>query len=190
MTIDTERLVLRELQEADAEAIQEYAGSEIAVQYLSWGPHPLAETVAFVREAIERGAQEPRTSFELAVVERSSSSVIGTASLWLHEEKTRNGEIGYCLVPRVWGHGFGTEAAGAVLSMGFRTLDLHRIWATSDPRNVASVRLLTSLGMGREGYMREEYQVRGRWRDSVLFAMLEQDFAAKWGDAALGTVHH
>jgi RimJ/RimL family protein N-acetyltransferase len=52
---------------------------------------------------------------------------------------------------------------------------LHRIFATCDPENVASARVLEKVGMQREGLMRQQMLVQERWRDSYLYAILEDN---------------
>jgi RimJ/RimL family protein N-acetyltransferase len=53
---------------------------------------------------------------------------------------------------------------------------LHRIFATCDPRNVASRRVLTKIGMTHEGRMRETLLIRDGWRDSDVYAILKHEF--------------
>ncbi|MDN3296384.1 GNAT family protein [Streptomyces ficellus] len=57
----------------------------------------------------------------------------------------RQGEIIYAVHPRVWGQGVGTAIGQELLSTGFEDLELHRIYATCDPRNLGSARVLGKL---------------------------------------------
>ena len=68
-----------------------------------------------------------------------------------------------------------TEALKSVLTMGFDHLELHRIWATADVENARSWRLMERVGMTREGLLREDKLVRGQWRDSYMYSMLDSD---------------
>jgi RimJ/RimL family protein N-acetyltransferase len=52
---------------------------------------------------------------------------------------------------------------------------LHRIFATCDSENRASARVLEKAGMQLEGRKRSHLFVKGRWRDSLLYAILEED---------------
>ena len=63
----------------------------------------------------------------------------------------------------------------AIVEFGFSKLGLHRIFGTCDPANTASVRLLEKVGMQREGHLREHKWGKGKWRDSFLYAILEQE---------------
>ena len=65
-----------------------------------------------------------------------------------------------------------TEAVQRIVQAGFEELDLHRVWATADIANSASWRLLDRVGMQREGHLRQHKRVRGEWRDSYLYSIL------------------
>jgi hypothetical protein len=74
-----------------------------------------------------------------------------------------------------WGKGYATETANALVDFGFDKLNLHRVFATCDPANTASAHVLEKIGMKREGRMREHMWARGKWRDSLLYAILEHE---------------
>ena len=83
--------------------------------------------------------------------------------------------MGYALDSDYLGRGYMTEALKRVLTMGFDDLELHRIWATADVENARSWRLMERVGMVREGLLREDKLVRGRWRDSYMYSILASD---------------
>ena len=55
---------------------------------------------------------------------------------------------------------------------------MHRIFAYCDVDNIASARVLEKTGMQREGLVRHDVLMRGQWRDSYLYAILEDDWRA------------
>jgi ribosomal-protein-alanine N-acetyltransferase len=59
------------------------------------------------------------------------------------------------------------------------TAGLHRVFALVDPDNGASVRLLERLGFRREGQMRKDSLIRGTWRDSLIYAMLAEEWTGR-----------
>jgi RimJ/RimL family protein N-acetyltransferase len=89
---------------------------------------------------------------------------------------SRQGDIGFELDPSYWGQGYASEAARAMLEFGFTEIDLHRIWARCNAENDGSVRLLEKLGMQREGRLRENEYFKGRWWDTMIFAVLESEW--------------
>jgi RimJ/RimL family protein N-acetyltransferase len=62
-----------------------------------------------------------------------------------------------------------------MVAFGFDELRLHRIYATCNAENLASARVMEKLGMKYEGKLRENALERGRWRDTLLYAILETD---------------
>jgi ribosomal-protein-alanine N-acetyltransferase len=88
----------------------------------------------------------------------------------------REGFIGYVFSKSVWGKGYATETAAALVKFGFENLKLHSVFATCDPQNFVSAKVLGKVEMQKEGFLRQNYWVRGKWRDSMLFAILKNDF--------------
>jgi RimJ/RimL family protein N-acetyltransferase len=67
-----------------------------------------------------------------------------------------------------------------MLRLGFEELGLHRIFAESDARNAASMRVMERLGMRREAHFVENEFLKGEWTDGVVCAILERE----WRDQA------
>jgi RimJ/RimL family protein N-acetyltransferase len=92
--------------------------------------------------------------------------------------------IGYCFNRIFWHAGFGTEAAESLVLYGFEHVGLHRICATCDPENLASARVMEKIGMKREACLHENVWTKGKWRDSLVYAVLDrewQEFRARAG---------
>ena len=177
--LPTPRLLLREFAQADWEAVQEYACLPEVVRYMPWGPNTEGDTRDFIGRALAAQAATPRVTYELAVIWRETGQLIGGCGLTVPSPTHRVGEIGYCLRPDFWGRGCITEAAGALLALGFQHLQLHRIQASCDPENTGSRRVLEKLGMQLEGRLRQNLQLRGQWRDSLQWSLLEHEWRAR-----------
>jgi RimJ/RimL family protein N-acetyltransferase len=165
-------ITLRPLEYEDWPAVHDWARLLDSCRYQAWGPNTEAETQAYVREAARLWHQRPQTSFPHAVV--AGQEVIGLGDL--HLRGNGQGEIGYGIHPRAWARGLATDAARELLRIAFEEHGLHRVYATCDPRNVASARVLTKIGMTHEGRMRETVLIRDGWRDSDLFAILVHEW--------------
>ena len=94
----------------------------------------------------------------------------------MKQANSHQAELGYEIDPAYWGQGYATEAARKMLAFGFGELRLHRIWATCLLENVASARVLGKLGLQQEGRLREHRWMKGRWWDSLVFSILEQEW--------------
>jgi Acetyltransferase (GNAT) domain/Tetratricopeptide repeat len=75
-----------------------------------------------------------------------------------------------------WGYGYATEAARVLLQWAFGTLDLNRVQAETDTRNVASARVLEKLGFVREGTLREDCVVNGEVSDSWVYGLIRREW--------------
>lgn len=165
---------LRPLAASDWEAVHEWARLEEVTRYQAWGPNTAEQTKAFLRQAAESWAVEPQTWFIYAVL--FAGAVIG--SVELHLRGHGQGELGYGFNPAWWGRGLATAATARTLEIGFTEHRLHRIYATCDPRNTASKRLLERLGMTHEGRLRENLEIRDGWRDSDVYSVLDREWRA------------
>ena len=102
------------------------------------------------------------------VAELETDQIIGTVTLFNFNLDNKRAEIGYGLDYNYWRKGYVTEALDALLSYAFDVLQLHRLEADVDPRNVGSIRTLEKMGFQREGLMRERWQVNGHSRREPL----------------------
>ena len=96
---------------------------------------------------------------------------IETERLVLRDYEDTETDIGYELGPRLWGQGYVTEAARAMVDFGFRDLRLHRLssWCIAD--NAASARVLEKVGFTLEGRLRPNERFKGpRW-DTLLYGL-------------------
>lgn len=176
LPLRTQRLLLRDFVETDWEAVHIYAQLPEVSRYMPWGPNSEADSRDFVGRAIAAQLATPRQGFELALIWAENQQLIGGCGLSVQSQAHRVGEIGYCLHPQFWGRGCAAEAAGALLALGFEQLQLHRIQATCDPENAASRRVLEKLGLQQEGRLRQNLHMRGQWRDSLLWSILEHEW--------------
>ena len=173
----TSRLSLREFREEDWREVQEYSGDSRLTYYLNWGPNTDEQTRAFIKRAIRHQSEIPRTHFELAIVNTETGKVIGNCRLVSMIHRHRSSEL-HCIIRRMdWGKGFGAEAIGAMLALGFEDFKLHRIFSVVDPEDAVSARVLEKCGLQREGHLREHLWVKGQWRDSLLYAILDYEWA-------------
>jgi RimJ/RimL family protein N-acetyltransferase len=65
-----------------------------------------------------------------------------------------------------------------VLEFSFQQLAVHRVYATVDTENAASIRVLEKLGMRREGLLVRSFRSHVEWRDHYLYAIVEDEWAS------------
>ena len=175
-TLVTERLMLRELREADAGDVARGAGDKRVARYLVQVPDPY--TVAVARRWIAQRIAwwDAGRGATLAIVRRPApDAVLGTVSLRKSRSDAR-AELGYWLAADAWGEGIATEATREMVTWGFRELGLRRVYAEVFAENRASSRVLEKLGMTLEG-LKREHVWRGRVaHDVLLYGVLRTEW--------------
>ena len=111
------------------------------------------------------------------IIEKKDGSKIGfIGHFYVLHVAGKQLEIGYSLVPNERGKGYGTEAAQLMVDYLFLSKDTMRIQAQTDPRNVASHKLLEKVGFMKEGTLRKSFFMRGEWRDSYIYSILREEW--------------
>ncbi len=147
-TLRTERLLLRQPIQADAEAIfAEYAADTQVTRYLLWRPHKsVEETREFLRGCIAAWS-DLSGRFAYVITLAQTSRPVGMIEIRLANFKA---QIGYVLARAHWGQGYMTEAVGAVVGEALALPGVLGAWAVCDVDNIASARVLAKAGMTRQ----------------------------------------
>lgn len=128
--------------------------------------------------ALEWAQQSPRTIFKLAVTLPPEERAWGRLSLKLNLPDIREWEIGWTLHPSIWGNGYATEGARALLAYAFTQLNAHRVVGFCHADNAASARVMEKIGMKLEGRLRETIAWNGAWADELVYGIVEREFQA------------
>jgi len=173
--IQTERLLLRPLTLADAETFFRYRSLPEVCRFQSFQPKTHSEIEAFLRINEQTPPDAPGTWRQLAIC-LHDGTLIGDVGVHTLDEWQL--ELGYTLTPDQQGKGYATEAVSVVLRQAFSVWNKHRITASVDPENQASIRLLERLGFVPEAHFRKSYRMNDDWYDDCVYALLREDWAA------------
>lgn len=185
---DLDELRLRPISGADWARVHEWAQREEACRYQPWGPNTPEQTRAFVSTATAAWTVRPLAR-RVWVAVLPCGDVVGLGALRTGPSG-KVGELSYAVHHAYWGHGIGSRIGLLLRDVGFEMLALHRIEATCDPRNVASARILRSLGMTLEGTLRANIRIRDGWRDSGVFGILDTEWRELHVQSVVGRVSH
>ncbi|MEM5584562.1 GNAT family protein [Roseibium sp. AS2] len=174
--VETERLLLRPMEESDAVALHAYQALPEIARYQYWEPRSLADIRLKLLEWMPMRRLDGEGTLAFAVETRAERKLIGDVSLRLTSVEARQGTFGFTLHPAHQGRGYATEACRALLKIGFDGLRLHRIFACCDARNTASSRVMERLGMRREAHFREHALFKGGWDEEFHYAILEDEW--------------
>lgn len=168
LTIETERLQLRQLEVTDAERLYTIFSDSNVLQYYGMEPHvSLSETeqmLAGMLDGIESGAV-----MRWGIVMKDTSDLIGTIGFHNRAPRHRRAEVGYEIHPSHWRHGYATEALQAALSYAAQTGEMERVGAIVFTENVASQQMLEKNGFSREGTLRRYMRQGDRAHDVHVY---------------------
>jgi ribosomal-protein-alanine N-acetyltransferase len=176
MKLETERLILRDFVEDDWMRVLEYQTDPMYLRYYEWTERTPEAVQDFVGWFLDHQKQNPRIKFQLAVTLKSNDLLIGNCGIRLAKANAFQADIGYELDPKHWNHGYATEAAHAIVDLGFSRFGLHRVWSWCVADNAGSAHVLEKLGMRLEGRLRENESYRDRWWDTLMFAILADEW--------------
>ncbi len=182
--VRTDRLAIRRIEADDLDDMYAYQRRADVCQYLLTGPRTLdelRERIATYMSATELAGDGDfwQLAVELPAAAGQRSRVIGELYFKVASVELMTAEIGWVFNPDFHGRGFATEAATALMRLAFGELGLHRLLANLDPRNSASIALCLRLGMRHEAHFVKDLKVRGRWEDTGIYAILEEEWAAR-----------
>jgi RimJ/RimL family protein N-acetyltransferase len=176
-SLETERLILRPFELSDAPIVQTLAGArEIADTTLEI-PHPYPEGAAEAWIGSHRSIWEQGTGVTYAITLRHSGELIGAIGLSIDPPWGR-GDLGYWIAVAHWSNGFCTEAARAVVDLGFSQLKVIRVQARHLMRNRPSGRVMEKIGMTREGVLRGAVRKWDQFEDVAVYALLAPERTA------------
>ena len=173
----TERLRLRPFSRGDVDAVYAYRSRADVAEFLFDRPmthEDCAEAVGLRTGQISFSGEGDK--IVLAAERIDDGRLIGELSLIWRSVADQQAEVGYIFHPDVHGQGYASEAARTLLAFGFEVMGLHRIYARCDARNVRSARVMQRLGMMQEAHFREHMQVKGRWDEELICAILDREW--------------
>lgn len=162
----TDRLLLRRARMDDLHAMHEVLSDEAAMRYWSEPAHPdLERTRDWLASMCE---SPPKISEDFLIVR--DGRVIGKIGAW------RLPEIGFILRSDQWGQGLASEAMRVFLPHVFARPDVDHLMTDVDPRNGASLKLLTRFGFVETGRATGTWQTALGPCDSVYLRLDRRDF--------------
>lgn len=175
MQIESNKLVIRKFQRSDIVAFYKLAKNKECTRFLYWGPFDSEQSKKYVMRAIKL-IEKPKPRKYILAVTLKDGTLIGSIFLYIRNFTNRLAEISYLLDPGYWGKGYGSEALQNTLKWAFEDLKMHRIYARADQTNTRSIKLLKRNDFHQEGLLRKDLMIKGKWRDSLIFSLLEDEF--------------
>lgn len=158
--------------------------SDLDVQRQAFPSLASVPNTATIRRRLASGDRAPMSgvlaAFELAIVVAESVNLeaIGVGGYYRIDDANRNVEIGVSIAdPRDRGKGFGKEAHLVLISYAFECLQMHRVYGQAKAENHLVQHLVESLGMVREGTLRDHRCVGGTYQDVAQYGVLHSEWS-------------
>lgn len=162
--LETERLVLREVEEADAAFVLELLNSPGFLENIGdRGVRTKDEARSYILERMIGSYREHGFGMWLTL-QKLDNTPVGLAGL-VRREGLDMPDVGYAFAPRAWGRGYAQEAAAAVLAHARGPLGIPKLAAITTPENFASMAVLRKIGFTFQGMI----QLPGIERESTHF---------------------
>ena len=166
--VETSRLILRNYCKEDLQDLYEYLSDKEVVMHEPYKPMDINEVEENLNWRIS-------TDEMIAVVLKANNKMIG--NVYLGKRDFESLEIGYVFNKEYWGQGYAKESCDALINKSFSE-GVHRIFAECDPNNMASWKLLESLGFIREAYFKQNVYFwkdandNPIWKDTFVYSLL------------------
>ncbi|MDZ4376155.1 MAG: GNAT family N-acetyltransferase [Phenylobacterium sp.] len=166
MVLETERLLLRDVEAGDADFMLELLNSPGFLENIGdRGVRDTSQALRYIEDRVLTSYREHGFGMWLAA-EVKTGDPVGLAGL-VRREGLDMPDVGYAFLPRAWGQGYAQEAAGAVVAHARDTLGIPRLAAITTPENFASMAVLRKLGFTLQGMI----QLPGIERESTHFVL-------------------
>lgn len=140
-TLNTDRVVLRELNQDDADLIYEYQSNKENFPFVDMPVYTSMEEAENYITRMNTGVANNKWII-WAIADVNTNKILGTISIWNISLEKQKGELGYGLFPGNVSRGIMTEALKKVVAYGFNTMGLKVIEANTNSINSKSIALL------------------------------------------------
>jgi len=174
--LESKRLRIDRLTTADACDLHQYRSMPEVARFQSWAPASVKSAEEFISSASAVQFDQPGTWFQLALRDSATGSLVGDIGLHFLDGAGYQVEVGITVSPTRQNQGVASEALETLLDYLFFNLNKHRVVASVDPRNNASIRLFQKAGFRTEGQLKQSLFINGEWVDDVLFGILRSEW--------------
>lgn len=183
-TLETDRLILREIGAADAPVLFAIHGDVEAMRWFGTDPLTDLQQAEKMIETFAAWRQMPNPGTRWGIQRKSDHQLLGSCGLFKWNRGWKSCVVGYELARSAWKAGFMLEALSAALAWGFEHMELNRVEAQVHPSNAASIKLVRTLGFVHEGQLREAGFWRGEHHDLLQFGLLRREYLSPSMEAA------
>lgn len=172
--ITGDKVQLRPIRATDAHLAYSMVKDEEILKWLIWdGPKDEQEIITTYKKWETEFGTERDSRF--AIEQINVPGIIGCIGLNHHNDPEK-AELGYWLAAKYWGNSYMSDATRLICYLGFKYLDLVKIYSPVFIGNARSKRVLKKNGFSSEGILRSHFKKRGEWRDVWYMSLLKLEW--------------
>ena len=179
--LQTERLILNQLNEQDTSALFAIFSDKKVIQYYDIDAYQTESQAQQLIEFFNKRYLE-NLGIRWAIRLKENGQLIGTCGFNSLNEKMKHAGIGYELAANQWGYGYASEAISKIIELAFSRAspfcELYRIQGDTMIGNEASEAVLKKLGFKEEGVRRASGFWKGEFHDLKCFGLIKPEFKA------------
>lgn len=177
MTLETDRLLLRDLRMVDLDDFHSYRADPEIARYQEYEVMDRTMAAEFIEKHARLDDHVHLHWKQYGIELKETAQLIGDSGIMIDREN-EFAHIGITIAHSAQRNGYAKEVLLGLMSHLFDTLQLHRIVEIVDENNSASIALLKSAGFRQEGHFIEHVFFKGRWSSEYQFAMLRREWEA------------
>ncbi len=179
LILESERLRIRNLQRTDLDDFYFYRSNPEVTKYQGFDTYTLEESNSFIQSQMDKTFGNAGEWVQYGIENKLTGRLIGDCAIKLDQDDVRIAEVGITIAHTEQQMGFGKECFITILDFLFSIDGFHRVSEIVDVENVASIRLLESLGFKKEGHFIQNIFFNGKWGSEFQYAMLKQEWQSK-----------
>lgn len=172
-------LCLELLNESHAEELFELTdvNRKYLRKWLPWvdGTRTAADTKQFLKISKKQARSKKGLQFTI----KYKNKICGMTGLVSLDNQNKKTEIGYWLSKKQTGKGIMTKSCKALIDHCFNNFNLNKIMIRCAPGNKASIGIPNRLNFSKEGVLREDTILHGKFEDLILFSLLRKEWDGK-----------
>lgn len=176
LLIHTERLLLRNLKTSDLDDFFRYRSNPEVTKYQGFDIMTKDECITFIDYHVEKLFGPQGEWIQFGIEHKESGKLVGDFAIKLDPHDARLAEIGLTISHLHQKNGYAKESLIGILSWLFDNHNIHRVTEIVDAENIASLKLLNSIGFREEGHFIENIFFKGKWGSEFQFAILKREW--------------
>ncbi len=175
--IEGAKINLRAIEDDDATLFHRWINDREVTCFLKANAYPI---LSLAQERAWVASVQTDTSRKNYAITLKDGTLIGSCELREFDWTARSCELGIMIGDKAyWGQGYGGDALELLLRIAFSGLNMHKVWLTCVAYNERGLRAYRRLGFVEEGRLRDHRFVDGRYYDTIMMGILEDEWRAR-----------